>query len=94
MIVIVSFHPHYNAATIYAGHNGGSLPASYPLHVQKRIGVAHLVEIGSLLYREAHVLIKAHGLRILLVDRDLLNAIPADAVVKKLPPKSGTALLR
>ena len=71
---------------------GVGLLVSCPLHVQQRVGITGLIVAGSFVCCEAHVFIKAHGLRILLVDRDLADAIPADTVVKKLSPKSGAAL--
>ena len=42
---------------------------SDPFHVQKGIGAALLVAVGSPVSLEAHMLVEADGLRVLLVDR-------------------------
>ena len=58
-----------------------------PFHVQKGIGAALLVAVGSPVSLEAHVPVEADSLRVLLVDGDL-----ADAVLQELPAKSPAAL--
>lgn len=58
---------------------------SDPFHVQKGIGAALLVAVGSPLSLEAHMLVEADGLRVLLVDRQFLQVVMANAVFQKLP---------
>lgn len=56
----------------------------HKLHIEQGIGVALLVKVGALVGPEAHVLVKADGLRVLLVDGDFLHAVVLDAVLEQL----------
>lgn len=58
---------------------------SDPFHVQKGIGAALLVAVGSPVSLEAHMLVEADGLRVLLVDCDLPNAVVFRAVFQQPP---------
>ena len=49
-------------------------PTSAPFHVQERIGIPLFVEGGPLVGHKPQMLVKADGLRILLVDGELGRA--------------------
>ena len=61
-------------------------------HIQQRVRVILLVVVGPSVSLKSHVLIEADGLRILLVDGDLADAVVLDAVLQELPAKSPAAL--
>ena len=65
---------------------------SDPFHVQKGIGAALLVAVGSPVSLEAHMLVEADGLRVLLVDCDLPNAVVFRAVFQQPRPMPGIGL--
>ena len=65
---------------------------SDPFHVQKGIGAALLVAVGSPVGLEAHVPVEADGLRVLLVDCDLPNAVVFRAVFQQPPTEPGIGL--
>ena len=67
---------------------------SDPFHVQKGIGAALLVAVGSPVSLEAHMLVEADGLRVLLVDRQFLQVVMANVVFQKLPSQSRAPLCR
>lgn len=68
------FHSMTPAANGRRGHALFSVPAVLPPHMQQRIRAALLVAVGPAIDLEAHVPVKAHGMRILFVHRDLLYA--------------------
>lgn len=63
-------------------------------HLEDRVGLALLVEIHPLVDAETHVLIKAQGLLVLLVDRDFLNAKVLHTMLKQLPAQPFPAFVR
>ena len=58
---------------------------SRPPHIQQRVRPALLIAVGAFVGHKAHVLVKADGLRVLLVDCDLPNAVVFRAVFQQPP---------
>ena len=54
-------------------------------HIQQRVRPALLIAVGAFVGHKAHVLVKADGLRVLLVDCDLPNAVVFHAVFQQPP---------
>ena len=64
------------------------------LHVQQGIGVPLFVVVGPFIHPEAHVLIKASGLRVLLVHGQPRDGIVFDAVAEQARPQPLAPLRR
>ena len=61
-------------------------------HIQQRVRPALLIAVGAFVGHKAHVLVKADGLRVLLVDCDLPNAVVFRAVFQQPRPMPGIGL--
>jgi len=65
---------------------------SRPPHIQQRARPALLIAVGAFVGHKAHVLVKADGLRVLLVDCYLPNAVVFRAVFQQPPAEPGIGL--
>ena len=65
---------------------------SRPPHIQQRVRPALLIAVGAFVGHKAHVLVKADGLRVLLVDCDLPNVVMFRAVFQQPPAEPATAI--